>query len=356
AMISRILTLCSWFGSNRFGSFSGTFLLVVVMLSVHAGGIQASLSLGPEGNLPRFKDVFLYALSHDDAPSLLVNLCCLLVVGPCLEHRWGTVAFLSLSALSWAALPCAYSLVLWVGMGDASRVCGYSAVQLALFTAQCRQVKGRRLLSCVPVWLLPWMALLLALLLLPGTPVLLHFCAICIGHNYSASFIGTLQGLETFCPVHYIPEWAYVSSFRLRLPTHSTSQREGPDWVIEQVQSREGLSWEIDHLQSRAGLMWDRFHNSTEVELLEDQMLQASMLASLQDASDSPHPGAGKGAPGLVDPCFRLQQLERMGFPTERAVVALAASKQLESAVTLLIDDSIGSEAVVVGAKALGFA
>ncbi|XP_033828897.1 rhomboid domain-containing protein 3 [Periophthalmus magnuspinnatus] len=440
-MISRILTLCSWFGSNRFGSFSGTFLLVVVMLSVHAGGIQASLSLGPEGNLPRFKDVFLYALSHDDAPSLLVNLCCLLVVGPCLEHRWGTVAFLSLSALSWAALPCAYSLVLWVGMGDASRVCGYSAVQLALFTAQCRQVKGRRLLSCVPVWLLPWMALLLALLLLPGTPVLLHFCAICIGHNYSASFIGTLQGLETFCPVHYIPEWAYVSSFRLRLPTHSTSQRyspyseaphnedpsssvssydlssgtgprvdqlqsregpgfdidqlesragfgwetdqlqsrEGPDWVIEQVQSREGLSWEIDHLQSRAGLMWDRFHNSTEVELLEDQMLQASMLASLQDASDSPHPGAGKGLlefahspgarAGLLDTAeakvellkssvssLRLQQLERMGFPTERAVVALAASKQLESAVTLLIDDSIGSEAVVVGAKALGFA
>ncbi|KAJ0067707.1 hypothetical protein NL108_010003 [Boleophthalmus pectinirostris] len=428
-MISRILTTCSWFGSNRPGFFLGTFLLVVVMLSVHAGGIQASLSLGPEGNLPRFRDVFLYALSHDDAPSLLVNLCCLLVVGPCQERRWGTVAFLSLSALSWAVLPCAYSLVLWVGVGDASRVCGYSAVQLALFTAQCRQVRSRRVFRCVPVWLLPWMALLLALLLLPGAPALLHFCAICIGHNYSASFIGALQELEGFSPVHYLPGWSYVSSSsRLQLPTHSTSHRYsphsealhrqepgfsvssshphppsgsssgldrlqsrggpgwridqlesrgGPEWDIDQLESGAGPSWGIDQLQSEAGLMWDRFHGLTEAELLDDQMLRAGILASLQDASDSPHPGAGErplGSAHSPDPTaealntaeakvelpkssvssLRLQQLERMGFPTEKAVVALAASKQLEGAVSLLIDDRIGSEAIVVGAKTSG--
>lgn len=37
-----------------------------------------------------------------------------------------------------------------------------------------------------------------------------------------------------------------------------------------------------------------------------------------------------------------------MGFPTEKAVVALAASKQLDGAISLLIDDSIGEQAVVV--------
>lgn len=48
--------------------------------------------------------------------------------------------------------------------------------------------------------------------------------------------------------------------------------------------------------------------------------------------------------------CFslRLQQLEKMGFPTEKAVVALAASKQLDGAISLLIDDSVGEQAVMV--------
>lgn len=128
-------------------------------------------------------DVFLYALSHDEFPSLLVSVALLLLFGPCQERRWGTVAFLALSILTMTILPLLYTLVLFVGGGEASRICGYSAVQLALFTAQCRQVTQRRLLRCLPVWFLPWLLLLIGLLLLPGTPALLHFCAICIGHN-----------------------------------------------------------------------------------------------------------------------------------------------------------------------------
>lgn len=53
----------------------------------------------------------------------------------------------------------------------------------------------------------------------------------------------------------------------------------------------------------------------------------------------------------MASPMFfflRLQQLEKMGFPTEKAVVALAATKQLDGAISLLIDDSVGEEAVVV--------
>lgn len=55
-------------------------------------------------------------------------------------------------------------------------------------------------------------------------------------------------------------------------------------------------------------------------------------------------------SPRTESPVFplRLQQLEKMGFPTEKAVVALAASKQLDGAISLLIDDSVGEQAVVV--------
>uniref|UniRef100_A0AAV2MSJ6 Peptidase S54 rhomboid domain-containing protein n=1 Tax=Knipowitschia caucasica TaxID=637954 RepID=A0AAV2MSJ6_KNICA len=354
------------------------------MLSLHAAGIQASLSLGPDGNLPRLRDIFLFALSHDDAPSLLVNVCCLLLVGPCQERRWGTVAFLGLAAVSWAAVPCAYSLVLWVGVGDASRVCGYSAVQLALFTAQCRQVKGRRL-GCVPVWLLPWTALLLALLLLPGTPALLHFCAICIGHNYSVHFIGTLQELERLSLVHRVPEWAFISSpSRIRLPTHSASHRfsqpSEPGPPVSSYHPFSGTGPGMDLFEPGQSSSWssDHFHGATEVEVLEEQMFRAGILASLQDYPDSAYslgsshfPQATSGVrSSLQDPLdspqakvelpkssvssLRLQQLQRMGFCTEKAVVALAASKQLEGAVSLLVHDSIGPEAVVVGAAAPG--
>ena len=133
-------------------------------------------------------DVFLYALSHDELPSLLVSVVLLLLCGPSQERRWGTVAFLALSILTMIILPLLYTLVLFVGGGEASRICGYSAIQLALFTAQCRQVKQRRVLRFLPVWFLPWIILVAGLLLLPSTPALLHFCAICIGHNCILSF------------------------------------------------------------------------------------------------------------------------------------------------------------------------
>lgn len=46
-------------------------------------------------------------------------------------------------------------------------------------------------------------------------------------------------------------------------------------------------------------------------------------------------------------PRRRLQQLERMGFPTEQAVVALAATGRVEGAVALLVGGEVGTEALV---------
>ncbi|XP_045891447.1 rhomboid domain-containing protein 3 [Micropterus dolomieu] len=350
-MLNRILAVWFWFGSDRPGFCLGTSSLIALMLLMYTGGIQASLSLGPGGDFPRVRDVFLYAFSHDELTSLLVSVALLVLVGPCQERRWGTFAFLALSILTMTLLPLLYSLVLFVGGGEASRICGYSAIQLALFTAQCRQVSQRRL-KCLPVWFLPWLLLLIGLLLLPGTPALLHFCTIFIGHNYHQPFIGMLQELEE--ALDFIPDWAYIpASARLRLPTYASAQRSRSHSQRIPVDQAAAPPMNDPRLlnhhpwvdQVPAWIMTESAALS-EAEVLEEQMLRAGILASLQDAPDDPD--AKVEVPKSSVSSLRLQQLENMGFPTDKAVVALAASKQLDGAISLLIDDSVGEKAVVV--------
>lgn len=122
-------------------------------------------------------------MSHEEFVSLLHDLALLLCLGPRQERKWGTLVFLVLSLVSTVLLPPIYALFLFVTGDEASRICGYSGIQLALFAAQCRQSKQRRALRCLPPWTLPWLVLLVDLFLLPSAPGLLHFYAICLGLN-----------------------------------------------------------------------------------------------------------------------------------------------------------------------------
>ncbi|XP_043967242.1 rhomboid domain-containing protein 3 [Gambusia affinis] len=350
-MQGRVLSVRSLFGSDRPGFCLVTFALIAFMLLMYAGGIQASLSVGPGGYFPRFIDVFLYALSHDDAPSLLISVVALLLLGSCQERRWGSVPFLLLSILTIAMLAFIYTLVLFVVGGEASRISGFSAIQLALFTAQCRQATQRRLLRCLPVWFLPWLFLLSGLLLLPGTPALLHLCAICIGHNYHQPFIVVLQELEEAKIFAFIPNWMYVPTLaRVRLPTFATSHRSLPQFMAVDHAApppvRDPTPYNLHpwtEPPSPAWVMEVQAAAVSEAEALEEQMLRAGIMASLQDTPDTK-----VEVPKSSVSSLRLQQLEKMGFPTEKAVVALAATKQLDGAISLLIEDSIGEQAVVV--------
>ncbi|XP_061585134.1 rhomboid domain-containing protein 3 [Cololabis saira] len=345
-MLGRIWSVRFWFGSDLPGFCLGTYLLITLMVLIYAGGIQASLSLGPGGDFPRFRDLLLYALSHDELPSLLISATLLLLFGSCQEHRWGTVALLLLSVLTVTTLPLVYVLVLFVGGGEASRIRGYSAIQLALITAQCRQIAQRRLLRCLPVWFLPWLLLLAGVLVLPGTPALLHFCAICIGHNYRQPFIGMLQEQEEARVLDFIPKWLYVPALaNFRLPTYATSQRSVPQFMPVGEETASDPTAFKHYPWTEQSPVWITEESAalSEAEVVEEQMLRAGILASLQDA-----PEARVEVPKSSVSSLRLQQLEKMGFPTEKAVVALAASKQLDGAISLLIEDSIGEEAVVV--------
>ncbi|KAG7223481.1 hypothetical protein INR49_015474, partial [Caranx melampygus] len=267
-MLGRMLSVWFWFGSDRRGFCLGTCLLVAFMLLIYAGGIQASLSVGPGGDFPRFRDLFLNSLSHDDLHSLLVSAALLLLLGPCQERRWGTVAYFALSILTMTLLPILYTLVLFIGSGEASRICGYSAIVLALFTAQCRQVTQRRVLR---------------------------------SHSQ-----------PQMMPVDHSAAPPMRDLYALN---HHPWMEPLPAWIMEES----------------AAL--------SEAEVLEEQMLKAGILASLQDAPDDPDTKVE--VPKSSVSSLRLQQLEKMGFPTEKAVVALAASKQLDGAISLLIDDNV---------------
>lgn len=67
----------------------------------------------------------------------------------------------------------------------------------------------------------------------------------------------------------------------------------------------------------------------------------------------SPRVGAGVALtlPTCPPTPHRLQQLERMGFPTEQAVVALAATGRVEGAVSLLVGGQVGTETLVTQGK-----
>uniref|UniRef100_G3P1B3 Rhomboid domain containing 3 n=2 Tax=Gasterosteus aculeatus aculeatus TaxID=481459 RepID=G3P1B3_GASAC len=351
-MLHRVSPAWFWCGSERAGFCLGTCVCAALALLTYAAGVQASLTVGPGGDFPRLTDVLLYAFSHDELLSLLVSVALLLLVGPSQERRWGTVAFLLLSILTTAAVPLLYALLLFVGGAGPSRICGCSAVQLALLAAQCRQVAARRLLRCLPLWFLPWLLLLVGVVLLPGTPALLHFCAILLGHNYTMAFIGILQELEETRVLDLVPDWVYVrSSARWRLPVCIASQRSRSLFLSPpEDQAAAPLTRDqLNHHPWEDGVpawIMNRSAAPSEAEVPEEHMLKAGILASLQDAPYNPD--SKVEVPKSSVSSLRLQQLEKMGFPTDKAVVALAASKQLDGAISLLIDDSVGEQAVVV--------
>ncbi|XP_062399655.1 rhomboid domain-containing protein 3 isoform X1 [Sardina pilchardus] len=345
-MRGRIFALCG-LNANRPGLYLGTVLLTAVNVLLWLCGVHTSLTLGPGGEFPSLKGLTTYAFSHEDLTSLVCNTSLLVWLGPCQEQRWGTTTFFILTMFSIVLLPPLYTLALFITDDETSRISGFSAVQLALFTAQSQQVKQKRLLGCVPIWLLPWFLLILHFFLLPGTPGMLHFCAICLGYNYTPSLIGIIQRLEDTRLSTFLPVWAYVSvQTRFQLPTHNI-QRRSEDHI-------QPLTVEVSDLLTST--QFDSFTSppkqhsavsmiTSDTQALEDEMLRAGILASLQYSTEEEKK---LEVPKSSVSSLRLQQLQKMGFATEKAVVALAATAQLDGAISLLINGQVGEEAVVI--------
>uniref|UniRef100_A0A3B3QN78 Rhomboid domain containing 3 n=1 Tax=Paramormyrops kingsleyae TaxID=1676925 RepID=A0A3B3QN78_9TELE len=309
----------SIFGSRRPGFPLGTAVLLAFILSAWFGGIRSSLSIAPGTSFPGLQvyRLLLYAFSHEELPSLLYSAALLVSLGRIQEQRWGTVAFLGLSILS-ASLPALlYASLMWVAGTQSSRICGYSAAHMAMFTAQCRCMKQRRLPRWVSAWLLP--------LMLFSPQRIQILCTLKSTLKLRLSYTAWYRLQNVLFALHFrsvpLPE-----SYQ---PTGQADQWVGlpsipsvPDWLGEMVATP-----------------------ALEAQLLDEEMLRVGILASLQDTPE--RLGDKVEVPKSSVSSLRLQQLERMGFPTEKAVVALAATGQLDGAISLLINDSVGEEAVV---------
>lgn len=337
----------------------GSACLLAVALFVWF--IDADLCLNPELVLPPHMQVWrllTYSFCHKGAPSLLCSAALLIVLSQRQERRWGTVRFLALSLLSATAPALIYALLVYLGVGSPGPVCGYSVAHFAMLSAHCRHARQRKILHRVPVPALPWLVLGLTSLLLPDSPALLHLCGVCVGTSYSSSFLGWLEkgeGLAVFRPLPH--NFFIPSGTRDQLPLTSTDRR--PQLTPEPSSASPPPApapfnrphWPIYHTPpapwQSAAFEWtaEGALAASESLLLEEELLRAGILASLQE---SPEESPDKlEVPKSSVSSLRLQQLERMGFPTEKAVVALAASGKLEGAISLLIDNRVGEEAVV---------
>ncbi|KAB0406162.1 hypothetical protein E2I00_017765, partial [Balaenoptera physalus] len=117
--------------------------------------------------------------------------------------------------------------------------------------------------------------------------------------------------------------------------THPAGVREGSAPLPPGLGPVQPL-WEGS---SEVGLAWSgpSFPPGTPLwAALDEQILQKGIQASLLEGP-AQGPESPLRLPKSSVSSLRLQQLERMGFPTEQAVVALAATGRVEGAVSLLV-------------------
>ncbi|XP_007946185.1 rhomboid domain-containing protein 3 [Orycteropus afer afer] len=354
--------------------------LMLLMTGLWLAGAGPSLTLAPELLLEPWQAhrLLAHALGHTALPGLLLSLLLLAVLGWQQERHLGTLRFLHASALLALATGLLAVLLANLGVPSVASGCGYMPVHLAMLARQGH--RPGRLRGAVPPWLLPWLLLSLTPLLSPEPPFLQLLCGLLSGLAYAA---GAFQWLElselrlqtlqegVVCrtlarcwPLRLFPTPGSPAELPVTHPPGVRPPEPGPPLVASPSRWPRseapalfppGLgavqhTWEGS---SDAGLAWAGPSFPPETPLwaaLDEQMLQEGLQASLLEG-----PGQGPESPLWLSKSsvssLRLQQLERMGFPTEQAVVALAATGRVEGAVSLLVGGQVGAEALVTEGK-----
>ncbi|XP_060105916.1 rhomboid domain-containing protein 3 [Heteronotia binoei] len=380
----RRLLVRLW-GLQRPPVASSTLMLLLCLFWLM--GIGESLALVPGLLLKPFHAYRLvtYCLCHTDATCLLFNVMLFPLLGWHQELHLGTLCYLYASLLGATISALLYLLLagLW-GAQPAAAVGGYTPVHLAMLGYYQRQQKRRGILGAIPATLVAGVLLVLSQLLLPSSPFLLHASGLLTCLAYCAGFFFPLELSEkslerwhngiicrTLAGVSFLPfvmppttgllpiadpaprteripsvlelqaQPVFPRVFPSRPPTSSAPYWRGENIGLEQESRLPYTPVFPSPFPGPSGasnIPFSVLHES----LVDEEMLQAGIQASLQDVTD----GEIKLSKSSVS-SLRLQQLQKMGFPTEQAVVALAATGHVEGAVSLLIGGHVGDAAVV---------
>ncbi|KAF6278375.1 rhomboid domain containing 3 [Rhinolophus ferrumequinum] len=273
------------------------------------------------------------------------------------------------------ALAAGLMAVLLAGLGvsGAAGGCGYMPVHLAMLAGQ--GYRPQRPHGALPPWLLPWLLLALTPLLSSEPPFLQLFCGLLAGLAYAAGAFRWLEiserrlqalqegilcrSLAGCWPLRLLPTPGSMADLPVTHPGVRSSTPGPPYMAPPSLWSHSedsalfppGLgpvqpTWKGS---SEVGLAWTKpsFPPGTpRWASLDEQMLQEGIQASLLEGP-AQGPESPLWLPKSSVSSLRLQQLERMGFPTEQAVVALAATGHVEGAVSLLVRGEVGTEALV---------
>ncbi|KAG8521237.1 Rhomboid domain-containing protein 3, partial [Galemys pyrenaicus] len=355
-------------------------VLMLLMSSLWLVGAGPSLALAPELLLDPWQvhRLLTHALGHTALPGLLLSLLLLPTLGWQQERHLGTLRFLQASALLALATGLLAMLLAGLGVSSAAGGCGYMPVHLAMLAGPSHH--PRQAHGVLPPWLLPWLLFALTPLLSSEPPFLQLFCGLLAGLAYAAGAFWWLEPSEqrlqrlqegVLCrtlagwwPLRLLPSPGSLAELPVTHPAAVRPPPPGlPNMASPSLWSRGGGSaplppglepvqhtWEGS---SELGLAWAGPGSPPGTPLwaaLDEQMLQEGIQASLLEGPAQELEGP-LWLPKSSVSSLRLQQLERMGFPTEQAVVALAATGRVEGAVTLLVGGQVGAETLVTEGK-----
>ncbi|XP_054450102.1 rhomboid domain-containing protein 3 isoform X2 [Pteronotus mesoamericanus] len=340
-------------------------VLMLLMSSLWLVGAGPSLALAPELLLDPWQAhrLLTHAVGHTALPSLLLSLLLLPTLGWQQECHLGTLRFLHASALLALAAGLLAVLLAGLGVSSAAGGCGYMPVHLAMMAGQGYHPRWPR--GALPPWLSPWLLLILTPLLTSEPPFLHLLCGLLAGLAHAAGAfrwlelseqrLQVLQGgflcrvLAECWPLRLFPTPGSGAELPLTHPGVRFSTHGPPHMASSSLWSH---SEDSALFPPGLGPVQPAWNGSAEAGLpgpgpgfptgtplwaaLDEQMLQEGIQASLLEGRASV-PMSTLWLPKSSVSSLRLQQLERMGFPTEQAAVALAATGRVEGAVSLLV-------------------
>ncbi|KAE8634105.1 hypothetical protein XENTR_v10002203 [Xenopus tropicalis] len=351
--------LRAWLGSVRPPLGCCLLMFLIVCMAITGDCKYMELHLDTLQDAWEGHRLFTHVLCTHDPSLLLLSLFQLPIVCWQIEKHVGTLHFLQLSCLCTLCTSTLYLLLSWLLPVPTVPASGYLATEFALMTAQRHShTKLTPLLLC---------GILITELLCTHSVLLLHICGIMIGltfryrlhtflkltksHRRALEKCGVFQYLASVPIVKFVPS---KDEDTLLPETDPRAQQRPPflQSVVSQSAILNDIPW--GELSSDTWL-----HNCLrdppptsllmEPEELEEQLLRASIQASLREYKKE-EPETQEIQKSSVS-ALRLQQLERMGFPTGPAVLALAATGKVERAVSLLVEGQVGADIRVTSEK-----